>query len=90
MGKHMLIKHVATLGPEVSLGDSLEVRCLNRNIQWVWPGSYYSGTAYSQAYSQASSMPGTTTTKMERIEYKADHWHAEILMQQFGLNSKSK
>eukprot|EP00973_Karenia_brevis_P040877 5656380-Karenia_brevis.AAC.1 len=86
MGKHMLIKHEATLGPEVSLGDSSEVRCLNRIIGWVRPGSYHNGTAYLQA----SSMPGTTTTKMERIEYEADPRHAEIFMQQFGLNSKSK
>ena len=36
-GRHLLLKHVATLGPSSALGDSQEVRCLNRIIRWARP-----------------------------------------------------
>ena len=35
--KHMLLKHMGTLGPCKGLGDILEVRCLNRLLRYVSP-----------------------------------------------------
>ena len=37
IGKELLLKHVATLGPTAALGDAQEVRCLNRILRWVRP-----------------------------------------------------
>ena len=37
LNKHLLVKHVATLGPRPQLLDSCEVRFLNRVIRWVVP-----------------------------------------------------
>ena len=37
LGKHLIVKHLGTLGPCKALGDCQEVRCLNRLIRWVCP-----------------------------------------------------
>ena len=37
LNKHLLVKHVATLGPRPHLLESCEVRFLNRVIRWVVP-----------------------------------------------------
>ena len=38
LGEHLLVKKVGVLGPCPELGDSSEVRCLNRLIRWVPAG----------------------------------------------------
>ena len=43
LSKHFIVKHLATLGPNPALGDSKEVRILNRIVRWVQP-PYGSGT----------------------------------------------
>ena len=35
--KHLIVKHLATLGPFTALGDVTEVRILNRIVRWVKP-----------------------------------------------------
>ena len=37
LSKHLLVKHIATLGPRPQLPDACEVRFLNRVIRWVVP-----------------------------------------------------
>ena len=37
LSKHLLVKHVATLGPRPQLLDPCEVRFLNRVIWWIVP-----------------------------------------------------
>ena len=37
LSKHLLVKHVATLGPRPQLFDACEVRFLNRVIRWIVP-----------------------------------------------------
>ena len=37
LSKHLLVKHIATLGPRPQLLDACEVRFLNRVIRWVVP-----------------------------------------------------
>ena len=37
MSKHLLVRHIATLGPRPQLLDACEVRFLNRVIRWVVP-----------------------------------------------------
>ncbi len=37
LSKHCLVKHIATMGPNPEMGDSREVRILNRIIRWVRP-----------------------------------------------------
>ena len=37
IGKELLLKHVATLGPTAALGDAQEARCLNRILRLVRP-----------------------------------------------------
>ena len=37
LSKHLLVKHIATLGPRPQLRDVCEVRFLNRVIRWVIP-----------------------------------------------------
>ena len=37
LSKHLLVKHVATLGPRQQLLDSSEVRVLNRVLRWIVP-----------------------------------------------------
>ena len=37
LSKHLLVKHMATLGPRPQLLDSCEVRFLNRVLQWIVP-----------------------------------------------------
>ena len=37
LSKHLLVKHIATLGPKPQLLDSCQVRFLNRVIRWVVP-----------------------------------------------------
>ena len=42
MSKHLIVKHLATLGPCTALGDVTEVRILNRIVRWGKP-PYESG-----------------------------------------------
>ena len=44
--KHMLTKHLGTLGPDPEKGDVGEVRCLNRLIRWMVPKKSCDGKAY--------------------------------------------
>ena len=37
LSKHLLVKHIATLGPRPQLLDACDVRFLNRVIRWVVP-----------------------------------------------------
>ena len=37
LSKHLLVKHIATMGPSAQLFDSCEVRFLNRVLHWVLP-----------------------------------------------------
>ena len=37
LSKHLLVKHIAALGPRPQLHDVCEVRFLNRVIRWVIP-----------------------------------------------------
>ena len=37
LSKHILVKHIATLGPRPQILDSCEVRFLNRVLRWVVP-----------------------------------------------------
>ena len=37
MSKHLIVKHLAILGPCTALGDVTEVRILNRIVRWVKP-----------------------------------------------------
>ena len=37
LGRTLIVKHLATLGPNPALGDSKEVRILNRIVRWVKP-----------------------------------------------------
>ena len=37
LSKHLLVKHIATLGPRPQLLDACEVRFLNRAIRWAAP-----------------------------------------------------
>ena len=37
LSKHLLVKHIATLGPTAQLLDSCEVRFLNRVVRWIVP-----------------------------------------------------
>ena len=37
LSKHLLVKHIATLGPQPQLFDACEVRFLNRVIRWFVP-----------------------------------------------------
>ena len=50
VGKELILKHIATLGPSPAMGDSQEVRCLNRLIRWVRPpfGRARSASSMSQ------------------------------------------
>ena len=34
LSKHLIVKHLATLGPCTALGDVTEVRILNRTVRW--------------------------------------------------------
>ena len=69
LSKHLLVKHIATLGPRSQLFDPCEVRFLNRVIRWIVP-----------PFGKAP----------ERIEIEADPRHAELLINNSGLQSKSK
>ena len=42
LSKHLMVKHLATLGSCTALGDVTEVRILNRFVRWVEP-PYESG-----------------------------------------------
>ena len=37
LSEHLLVKHIATLGPRPQLLDAFEERFLNRVIRWVVP-----------------------------------------------------
>ena len=37
LSKHLIVKHLAALGPCTALGDVTEVRILNRIVRWVKP-----------------------------------------------------
>ena len=37
VSKHLIVKHLAILGPGTALGDVTEVRILNRIVRWVKP-----------------------------------------------------
>ena len=37
LSKHLLVKHIATLGPRPQFLDSCEVRSLNRVVRWIVP-----------------------------------------------------
>ena len=37
LSEHLIVKHLATLGPCTALGDVTEVRILNRIVRWVEP-----------------------------------------------------
>ena len=37
LSKHLMVKHLATLGPCTALGDVTEVKILNRIVRWVKP-----------------------------------------------------
>eukprot|EP00959_Pyramimonas_sp_CCMP1952_P369819 7745706-Pyramimonas_sp.AAC.1 len=66
LGKHLLVKHTATLGPNPEHGDVGEATYLNRIVRWFPLGSEGG----------------------ERIELEADPRHAEILVQQLGLDEE--
>ena len=46
LSKHLLVKHIATLGPRPQLFDSCEVRFLNRVLRWVCTTVWKSARAH--------------------------------------------
>ena len=46
LSKHLLVKHIATLGPRPQLLDSCEARFLNRVLRWSVPPFRKSARTY--------------------------------------------